>query len=72
VIIVDIQTLRTDSNLEYIKNHLSDFYTPAETTLWLHTPHPLLEGERAIDVVNQGGVEKVLAIIKRLDSGAYS
>jgi transcriptional regulator with XRE-family HTH domain len=37
----------------------------------LHARHPLLKGERAIDLINQGRTEEVLAVIERLDSGAY-
>ena len=52
-------------------DRLSDFYTPDETRLWLHARHPLLNGERAIDRINEGRTEEVLAVIERLDSGAY-
>jgi hypothetical protein len=32
----------------------------------------MLEGERAIDLINAGRTEPVLAIIEGLDSGAYT
>ena len=44
---------------------------PDETQLWLHARHPLLNGKRAIDVINGGRTEEVLAVIERLDSGSY-
>ena len=56
---------------EYVVDRLSDFYTADETRLWLHAKHPLLNHERAIDLITAGNTEEVLAVIDRLDSGAY-
>jgi len=67
-------TLRTQTiiaELRYVVDRLSDFYTPDETRLWLHSRHPLLNGERAIDLIYNGRTEKVLAAIERLEAGAY-
>ena len=47
-------------------------YTPDETRLWLHTSHPMLENKRAIDLINAGRTEEVLAVIEALDSAAWS
>jgi transcriptional regulator with XRE-family HTH domain len=69
-----VPSLRTQTviaELRYVVDRLSDFYTPDETRLWLHARHPLLRGERAIDLINEGRTEEVLAVIERLDSGAY-
>jgi hypothetical protein len=55
-----------------VVDRLADFYTPDETRLWLHTKHPMLNGERAIDLINAGKTEAVLAVIEALDSGAYT
>lgn len=59
------------AELRYVADRLSDFYTPDEARLWLHARHPLLKGERAIDLIHNGRTEEVLAVIERLDSGAY-
>jgi uncharacterized protein (DUF2384 family) len=59
------------AELRYVVDRLSDFYAPDETRLWLHARHPLLNGQRAIDLINEGRTEEVLAVIERLDSGAY-
>jgi transcriptional regulator with XRE-family HTH domain len=59
------------AELRYVVERLSDFYTPDETRLWLHARHPLLKNERAIDLINAGRTEEVLAVIERLESGAY-
>ena len=47
-----------------------DFYTPDETRLWLHARHPMLHNARAIDLINAGRTEEVLAVIEALDAGA--
>lgn len=59
------------SDLRYVVDRLSDFYTPEETRLWLHAAHPLLGQDRAADLVAAGRMEEVLAVIERLESGAY-
>jgi len=67
-------TLRTQTviaDLRYVVERLSDFYTADEARLWLHMRHPLLKGERAIDLINANRTEEVLSVIERLDTGAY-
>lgn len=68
----DLRTQTVMAELRYVVDRLSDFYTPDETRLWLHTRHPMLEGERAIDLINEGRTQAVLAIIDALDAGAYT
>jgi len=67
----NLRTQTVIAELRYVVDCLSDFYTPDETRLWLHARHPLLNGERAIDLINAGRTEEVLAVIERLESGAY-
>ena len=66
-----IHTQTVIADLRYVVERLSDFYTPDETRLWLHTSHPLLNHERAIDLIRDGRSEEVLAVIERLEAGAY-
>ncbi len=66
-----LRTQTVMAELRYVIERLSDFYAPDETRLWLHSRHPLLNNERAIDLVNAGRTEDVLAVIERLDAGAY-
>jgi transcriptional regulator with XRE-family HTH domain len=68
----DLRTQTVIAELRYVVDRLSDFYTPDEARLWLHTRHPMLKGERAIDLINGGQTETVLAVIEALDSGAYA
>lgn len=68
----DLRTQTVIADLRYVVDRLSDFYTPDETRLWLHARHQMLNGERAIDLINEGRTEAVLAVIEALDTGAYS
>ncbi|MGL5113782.1 MAG: antitoxin Xre/MbcA/ParS toxin-binding domain-containing protein [Beijerinckiaceae bacterium] len=68
----DLRTQTVIAELRYVVDRLSDFYEPDETRLWLHTRHPMLDGERAIDLINAGKTEAVLAVIEALDQGAYT
>jgi transcriptional regulator with XRE-family HTH domain len=68
----DLKTQTLIAELRYVVDRLSEFYTSEETRLWLHTAHPMLGGERAIDLINAGRTEEVLAVIESLDDGAYT
>jgi uncharacterized protein (DUF2384 family) len=59
------------AELRYLVERLSDFYTPDEARLWLHSHHPLLHNERAIDLIHNGRFEEVLEVIERLDATVY-
>lgn len=60
-----------NADLRYVVERLSDFYTSDEQQLWLQTSHPLLERERPVDVIHAGRTQEVLAVIDRLNAGAY-
>jgi transcriptional regulator with XRE-family HTH domain len=66
-----LRTQTVIADLRYVIDRLAEFYTPDETRLWLHAKHPLLANERAIDLIYHGRTEEVLAVIERLDAGAY-
>jgi len=67
----NLRTQTIIADLRYVVDRLSDFYTADEVRLWLHSRHPLLNGERAIDLINSDRTEEVLAVIERIDAGAY-
>lgn len=67
----NLRTQTVIADLRFVVDRLSDFYTADETRLWLHARHPLLNGERAIDLINADRTQDVLAVIERLDAGAY-
>lgn len=60
------------SDLRYVVDRLAEFYSPDETRVWLYARHPLLNGQRAIDLLHVGRAGEVLAIIESLDEGAYT
>lgn len=68
----ELKTQTVIAELRYVVDRLAEFYTADETRLWLHTAHPMLGGERAIDLINAGRTEEVLAVIESLDTGAYT
>lgn len=59
------------SDLRYVVDCLSEFYTPEETRVWLYSRNALLNGERAMDLIHQGRTEDVLIVIERLAALAY-
>jgi transcriptional regulator with XRE-family HTH domain len=60
------------ADLRYIVDRLAEFYTPEEARLWLYSKHRLLDGARAIDLINLGHADKVLAVIESLDEGTFT
>ncbi len=68
----DLKTQTRMAELRYVVDRLAEFYSADEARLWLHAPHPMLDGARAIDRINAGRTEDVLAAIESLESGAYS
>ncbi len=59
------------SDLNYVVQKLSDYYKPENIRLWLHTRHPQLNGERAIDLIHDNRTDEILTIIARLDADAF-
>ena len=59
------------SDLHYIAMRLSEHYTPAETRAWFYAKHPQLAGSRSVDLIRKRRSGEVLAILDRLDTGAY-
>lgn len=59
------------SDLHYIVSRLRDYYTASEIRMWLYARHPQLGGERAIDLIHEERTEEVIAVLDKLDAGAY-
>jgi len=59
------------SDLSYVVMRLSEYYSSEEVRTWLYAPHPQLDGERAVELINAGRSEEVIAILDRLDADAY-
>jgi transcriptional regulator with XRE-family HTH domain len=60
------------SDLRYVVDRLSEFYSPGETRLWLYSKHRLLEDRRAIDLIHEGQSDRGLAVIESLDQGTFT
>lgn len=60
------------SDLRYVVDRLSEFYSADETRVWLYSKHRLLGGERAIDLIHNGRTDQVLGVIESLDQGTYT
>lgn len=57
--------------LEWLSTQLAEFYDPDNARLWLYSPHKLLEGRRPAELIAQGDIDAVLALIDQLRDGAY-
>lgn len=60
------------SDLKYVVDRLAEFYSPDETRIWLYAKHPLLGGDRAIDLIYAGEADRVLDVIESLSDGTYT
>lgn len=60
------------SDLRYVVDRLAELYSPDETRIWLYSKHPLLKGERAIDLIHGGRADEVLSVIESLNDGVYT
>jgi uncharacterized protein (DUF2384 family) len=54
-----------------IRERLSVYYKRHEIDLWLRSPHAMLGGRRACDLLNAGQVSEVDRVIDQLDAGVY-
>ena len=59
------------SDLAFVVTRLEEYYGPDKIRAWFYARHPQLDGERAIDLIHDDRTEDVLAILDRLDAGAY-
>ncbi len=66
-----LDTQAVIADLRYVVERLADFYSSDEARLWLHAEHPLLEGKRAVDLIQAGETKVVLEVIDRLEASAY-
>jgi len=59
------------SDLRYVVDALSEYYSPDEIRLWLYASNQLLDGAKAIDLIHRQQTDEVLDAIERLASHAY-
>jgi transcriptional regulator with XRE-family HTH domain len=60
------------SDLRYVVDRLAEFYSPEETRIWLYARHPLLNGDRAVDLIHDGRTAEVLSVIEGLDESTFT
>ncbi len=60
------------SDLRYVVDRLSELYSPEETRMWLYAMHPMLGGQRAMDVIHAGDAARVIGVIESLSDGTYT
>jgi hypothetical protein len=60
------------SDLRYVVDRLAAFYSPDETRMWLYARHPMLDSERAIDLINKGRTIEVLFVLEGLDESTHT
>jgi uncharacterized protein (DUF2384 family) len=59
------------SDLHYVVGRLQEYYSAEEIRTWLFARHPQLDGDRPIDLINEGQSERVLNVLERLDAEVY-
>lgn len=57
--------------LDWLVDQLTAVYDAGEARLWLFSPHADLAGKAPAQVIAEDRMDEVLAIIDRLQSGAY-
>lgn len=58
-------------DMQRIRSRLREYYKRHEIDVWLRSPHPQLNGERACDLINGGRAAEVDQILDRLDDSIY-
>lgn len=57
--------------LAYIVERLSEYYSPEEARMWICTRHRLLNDRMPADLIQEGDIESVLAVIDQLGDLVY-
>jgi len=58
--------------LDWLADQLSSIYEPDEARLWLFSRHVELDGQSPAELIAEDRMDEVLAVIDRLQSGAYA
>lgn len=57
--------------LEGLISELSGLYSADQARVWLSSPHRRLDGERPVDLIRQGKVDEVRALIAHMRDGSF-
>lgn len=58
--------------LEYIVDQLSDFYDPNEARQFLFSRQRLLDGKSPAELIKNGQIDEIIALVGRMRDGVYS
>lgn len=61
----------SDNIIDTIRAELAEVYLPEGVEMWLTSEHQWFDGKRAIDLIETGHGDEVLAAAKRLTGGAW-
>lgn len=61
----------TEQEYDRLEVRLAELYSPYERAVWWSSHHPLLGGERAIDVLASGRQHLIDRVLDQLEAGAY-
>ena len=57
--------------LEFLIDKLADFYEPRDARLWIFARQKLLADQIPAELIQQGRVDEVLAVVNQLRDGVY-
>jgi transcriptional regulator with XRE-family HTH domain len=57
--------------LDYIIERLSEFYSPDEARIWLYSRHRQLNNQKPADLIHEGEIDAILAVIEQLGDLVY-
>lgn len=60
-----------EQEYDRIETRLAELYSPYERAVWWSSPHPLLGGLRALDVLAAGKQHEIDSVLDQLEAGAY-
>jgi hypothetical protein len=64
-------TTHTVENLERIKTLLEDMFKQEEAVRWLHTPKRIFGDKTPLNVIADGGSDKILEVLTALEEGIH-
>ncbi len=60
-----------DREFDLIDVRLAEYYTPRERAVWWASPQPLLDGRRAMAILEDGKQAELHRLLDQLDACAY-
>ncbi len=64
-------TEKTQLELEFIVDQLSDFYEPNEARQWIFSPQKHLKGVSPAELIQEGRIDEVRRLVNQLRDAVY-